>query len=317
MSESAPVDAATAAKPESMPLVETAAGPEPTPLQESGKAAPEKSLADSTTEAARDSKVPSTPPSLLENQKVILAFTCVDLTASCLFTYACIMFIPSKMVVPANMVLGLNLFVLGCAMYVVMISVFTRETLKMVGMKSMEFAEQAISIVAFVLFLLGLVLFYPAHTLPRWIGSIRRPLIALSNAIAPEYVTHLPGSEAKDPGPQGFPLTAAMVFLVGSLLFCVPPMLHMINMSNENLKDQIRDVINQIIRGIAGVLFTAGSVFFIPGIGCNTDAAALGAYMFIGASLCFAFTAVSDMIASIMAVADSQRGFSAVPSLPK
>lgn len=205
---------------------------------------------------------------------------------------------PSNAADPNKVLIGLNLFALGILFYIVLTAVFCRETLKMVGAKSMEFAELVCSMLGMVLFMLGLVLFYPP--LPPWIEAARQPLITLCDAIAPEYVTHLPGSMSKDPGPQGFALTAAFLFLLGSLLFCVAPMLHMINMNNENLKHQTRDVINQLVKGIAGVLFTAGATFFIPGVGCNYAAMALGSYLFIGASLCFVMTAVSDMTSAAM-----------------
>jgi len=213
-----------------------------------------------------------------------------------------VMFIPSNEAVPNNLLVGLNTFALGIVIYIVMMGIFCKETLKMFGIKSMEFGELGCSMFALVLFVLGLVLFYPANVLPWWIRTIRSPFMRFCNFVAPEYMTHLPGSNTKDPGPQGFALTAAIFFLLGSLLFCVAPMLHMINMSNQNLKGQARDVINQLIKGVAGILFTAGTMFFIPGIGCNNAALAIGGYLFIGASLCFVLTALSDATAAAMLV---------------
>eukprot|EP00928_Gymnodinium_smaydae_P012042 TRINITY_DN14393_c0_g8_i2.p1 TRINITY_DN14393_c0_g8~~TRINITY_DN14393_c0_g8_i2.p1 ORF type:complete len:334 (-),score=59.12 TRINITY_DN14393_c0_g8_i2:324-1262(-) len=235
-------------------------------------------------------------PSLLENPKVLLGLSTVDFVAASMLAYGCAQFLPVNIVDPHKAVLGLNLLCTGLFLYCGLVGVFCRETLRALGWKSMEFAELVCTIVALVCFLLGCVLFYPAKVLPSWVHTLRIPLMRFSNWSAPEYLTHLPGSLEKDPGPQGWPLTAGVFFFVGSMLFCVGPMINMINMSNENLKDRRKQVACVLVKGVAGLFFLAGTMYFIPGIGCNGGAAALGGYQFVGASICFMITAVSDMV---------------------
>lgn len=275
--------------------------------QQSEPAGVNTGVADVERSQDASTKNPTRYVSILENPSVLLTLSCADFTGACLFTYGCVMFIPSNMTDQGKFVEGLNLFALGIIVNIILLGVFCRETLKMVGARSMEFAEVGCSMLALVLFILGLVLFYPSDGLPQWVKAVYKPFMKFCTSIAPEYLTHVPGSETKDPGPQGFPLTGAMFFLLGSLLFCLSPMIHMINMSNENLKDQARDVINQLLKGIAGVLFMAGTMFLVPGVGCNYDAVALAGYLFIGASMCFVMTAVSDIIAAALLVAQARR----------
>lgn len=245
-----------------------------------------------------------------------LLFSVFDFLLACLFTFGSVMFMPEYQEDPSKMLLGLNTFSSGIAAYIVLTGAGVRDVLTSIGWKSMQFAEMICSIFGLALFLSGLVLFYPANTLPKWMVAARRPFVALCSVIAPEYLTHLPGSDNKDPGPQGFPLTAAMFFLVGSIFFCFTPIFSALSMSNEGLKHQTRAVVNLIIKVLAGVLFAMGSMFFIPGLSCDYGAMGLGSYLFIIASTGFVVTAISDTTAAAMALHEARKAspYSTLPT---
>lgn len=193
----------------------------------------------------------------------------LDIIAAIVFVIGSFCFLPPYSDDIDVFLAGCILFVVGGVFYLAICVCSFCEALSQKGLMTFEAGENGLYLVGSWLFLVGTFLYWPPEAHYKHIENMKDlSLGQLLNLFEPEF-------------------EGTILFIVGSVMFAFAAFLNALNQREfDAWTSRLLSAITSLYLG-GSLLFSMGSVAFLPNLGCGRQMLQIGAWMFIIGSFLF------------------------------
>lgn len=207
----------------------------------------------------------------------------LDVIAAAIFVFGSVCFLPRYARDLDIFLDGCLLFIAGSVLYCVVCSFTLAEAIMEKGHTSLEAFENWLYLAGSITFLVGTVLYWP----DRLHSEDARPVELSLFAVCSSFGQHVNLYTRE--------FTGSVLFIIGSFLFACAAFTNALNRRQLNeWSSVVLSAVTSLYMG-GSILFTMGSVAFLPDLGCNDDMVALGAGCFIAGSVLFLIGSVLSL----------------------
>lgn len=199
----------------------------------------------------------------------------LDVIAAAIFVFGSVCFLPRYARDLDIFLDGCLLFIAGSVLYCVVCAFTLAEAIVEKGGTSLEAFENWLYLAGSMTFLVGTVLYWP----DKLHSEDARPVELSLFAVCSSFGQHVNLYTRE--------FTGSVLFIIGSFLFACAAFTNALNRRQLNeWSSVVLSAVTSLYMG-GSILFTMGSVAFLPDLGCNDDLVALGAGCFIAGSVLF------------------------------
>lgn len=237
-----------------------------------------------------------------ESYQCTVCIEVLELIAGIIFFVGSICFLPEYAKDVDVFIVGCNLFVIGSVQYVVMMGMSLGESLVRNGCRSLESAENMGWVVGSVIFLIGTYLYFPERqTCQEGIKHLKTfNTTSHKNSTSTVQLEKIDVLELAPSSSHGACHSLAqhinkhdkewwgtILFITGSCIYVFATFFNALRQTqcpNQDWRPQYLAAVIFFFYMVGSLLFSMGSVAFLPDVGCGPDMVRIGAWMFITGS---------------------------------